>query len=300
MIRILGRPAGGIFHLAGPHVYSRYEFLQTVCFTREAPGSFCLRCIAREMNAYRVPSTLHFTPGACNRSGKRRTYGTGSVRREVVSARPRRISAPCTLRWGWRLSCLIALEAFWRPGTGCLTMVLLRRLTLNAGPSRTALNFGGWRRLMRAGASRSISRVRWRIGMHLTRRFGTSCHGCSRRSRWRWSIMERPRPFGFGCGNTGWPGFFAVLANSEELGVRKPDIAFYSEVSRRLGVSPAKCLLIDDDQHNLDGAVRSDATIRTIEWLLYSVSAFSILPHNIGPDSGRNARSATSLLVRHD
>src|SRR3989344_1803427 len=47
---------------------------------------------------------------------------------------------------------------------------------------------------------------------------------------------------------------FDVLINSAEEGVKKPDPRIYLKTCERLGVKPEKCVFIDDDQKNLEGA----------------------------------------------
>lgn len=47
---------------------------------------------------------------------------------------------------------------------------------------------------------------------------------------------------------------FDVLMNSAEEGVKKPDPEIYRRVCEQLGVDPENCLLVDDDQKNIDGA----------------------------------------------
>jgi putative hydrolase of the HAD superfamily len=49
---------------------------------------------------------------------------------------------------------------------------------------------------------------------------------------------------------------FAGLVLSHEVGLRKPDPAIYRHCERLAGARPDQCLLIDDLQANLDGAIR--------------------------------------------
>jgi putative hydrolase of the HAD superfamily len=47
---------------------------------------------------------------------------------------------------------------------------------------------------------------------------------------------------------------------SGELGLRKPDPAFYLLVADRLGVAPARCVVVDDVAANVRGAVAAGMT----------------------------------------
>lgn len=51
---------------------------------------------------------------------------------------------------------------------------------------------------------------------------------------------------------------FDVSVISAEAGVRKPSREIYRIATERLGVAPDRCVLVDDLQHNLDGAARLD------------------------------------------
>lgn len=66
-----------------------------------------------------------------------------------------------------------------------------------------------------------------------------------------------------------------VKVVSTEVGVRKPSRRIYTIACERLGVPPEACVLIDDIQHNLDGAARlgiagvlhrsAEATLRELD-----------------------------------
>ena len=49
---------------------------------------------------------------------------------------------------------------------------------------------------------------------------------------------------------------FDFLANSEELGVRKPDPRFFTRVAAELGVQPHRCLVVDDAAESVLAAKR--------------------------------------------
>ena len=52
----------------------------------------------------------------------------------------------------------------------------------------------------------------------------------------------------------GWEYIFNVIANSEELRLSKPDPEFFTTVATGLKLPPQDCILVDDDQLNLEGA----------------------------------------------
>jgi dTDP-4-dehydrorhamnose reductase len=66
---------------------------------------------------------------------------------------------------------------------------------------------------------------------------------------------------------------FDVLANSEELGVRKPNKEFFEFVMSKLGLRPDRCVLIDDDVRNVDHArCYGLRTVHTQEFYNYPLS----------------------------
>jgi len=71
----------------------------------------------------------------------------------------------------------------------------------------------------------------------------------------------------------GLDSVFDVLANSEEMGVRKPAREFFLAVANRLGTSPDRCLLLDDTPANIEGARRCGMrAIQTFELRSYPLS----------------------------
>lgn len=51
-----------------------------------------------------------------------------------------------------------------------------------------------------------------------------------------------------------WERFFDVVLSSESVGPSKPDPAVYAEAARRLGVSPAACLAVEDSLNGVRAA----------------------------------------------
>ena len=64
----------------------------------------------------------------------------------------------------------------------------------------------------------------------------------------------------------GYDALFDVCCYSWELGARKPDLAFFAEAARRIGVDPAAILFIDDSVRNV--AAARDAGFAAEQWVL--------------------------------
>jgi putative hydrolase of the HAD superfamily len=62
----------------------------------------------------------------------------------------------------------------------------------------------------------------------------------------------------------GYDAIFDVSCYSWELGARKPDGAFFTEASRRIGAEPAAILFIDDSARNV--AAARDAGLAAEQW----------------------------------
>jgi len=62
-----------------------------------------------------------------------------------------------------------------------------------------------------------------------------------------------------------------IVVVSSEVGVRKPSRRIYAIACERLGVAPETCVMVDDLQHNLDGAARLG-----IEGVLHTTAAQTI------------------------
>ncbi|MGH3386201.1 MAG: HAD family hydrolase [Nocardioidaceae bacterium] len=52
----------------------------------------------------------------------------------------------------------------------------------------------------------------------------------------------------------GWDDMFDEVVISGEVGLRKPELAIFTLVCRRLGVAPAECVFVDDQAHNVEAA----------------------------------------------
>ena len=76
------------------------------------------------------------------------------------------------------------------------------------------------------------------------------------RTRFRLALVNNGSSSTFRCWvrKYGLDRVFDVLANSEEMGLRKPDSDFFLRVAHQLHAAPDRCVLIDDDLGNIEGA----------------------------------------------
>jgi putative hydrolase of the HAD superfamily len=80
--------------------------------------------------------------------------------------------------------------------------------------------------------------------------------------------------WGLGYDRAGWETLFDVVVISGEVRMRKPDAQIYLHCARELGVSPQRCVFVDDLTPNVAGAaavgmvgVRHVSTEQTLEEL---------------------------------
>ncbi|UUZ59913.1 HAD-IA family hydrolase [Nocardioides sp. B-3] len=57
---------------------------------------------------------------------------------------------------------------------------------------------------------------------------------------------------------------FDISCYSYDLGVAKPDPAFFTEAARRIGAAPSTILFVDDSVRNVEGALV--AGLRAVVW----------------------------------
>lgn len=70
---------------------------------------------------------------------------------------------------------------------------------------------------------------------------------------------------------------FDLLANSEEMGLRKQDQKFFLRVSEDLGLAPERCMLLSDDPDNINGALKCGIyAFRTINQYRYPLAVHSL------------------------
>lgn len=62
----------------------------------------------------------------------------------------------------------------------------------------------------------------------------------------------------------GYDDVFDTSCYSYELGVAKPDPAFFAAAARRIGADPSTILFVDDSEKNVDGALR--AGLNAVAW----------------------------------
>ncbi len=87
------------------------------------------------------------------------------------------------------------------------------------------------------------------------RRSGTPCYLATNQQPYRGAWMQQ---------TLGYGDHLDGVFYSYELGLAKPDPAYFAEVVRRLGLSPDAVLFVDDNQPNVDGA--RTAGLRAERW----------------------------------
>lgn len=243
---LLQTGGGGIYHVAGPDVLSRYEFVQLAAlhFPRMPavfpahvspaqaglrPRDSSLRTERIQALGWRAGAVCEMLPpmaGALGDDGGARALLIDCVGGLLT---PRTWLPPDTALAYLDAECAAVLQGvgFWKAAASSLGLTdvgpagLQERIT-----SRYAPNPPVWNHL-RAWKSRF--------------RLALVNNGPSETFR-RW------------VGKYGLNRVFDVLANSEEMGVRKPAAEFYLRVVDLLGVAPARCTLLDDDPRNVAGA----------------------------------------------
>lgn len=256
---ILRSEMGGAFHVAGPDILSRYEFAQIA--------------------ALHVPGSPRVTPskqlGTERRAGRPLNSSLLTARMKALGWLPRRFadalhqhfgrgsglprhdrSAACTAnRLGLLIDCVGALltRRNWLPTDPALAQIDADCAAVQDGSSfwsQTAGRLGQAADQIRLVQEEVAARYvpnpdvwnllpEWRSLFQLA----LVNNGASATFR-RW--VEK-----YGLGHA-----FDFLANSEELGVRKPERAFFLRVAKQLQVPAERCLLIDDSPENVDAAKR--------------------------------------------
>lgn len=271
--RLLDAGVGGIFHVAGPDALSRYEFWQLVslrCLGED------VRLARRESVALRPRDTSLSTPKMQSLGWKPRSVSQGLPPLEVISASmripflaEREGRGPCE---GLLIDCVGGLltRRTWLPENGTIAEIDSACANVLAGPEfwKTCTHLFGIKESEVPNLQEQVAfryapnppvwaQLRWWRARY---RLALVNNGPSATFR-RW--VQK-----YGLGQV-----FDVLANSEELGVRKPDPEFFDRVTSKLGVRHDRCVLIDDDPVNIDGAQHYGLrTVQTKELHNYPLS----------------------------
>lgn len=256
---ILHSESGGIFHVAGPDILSRYEFAQIVALhvpgsppvmpsKKGAAGREAVRPLNSSLLTTRI-QTLHWQPRRVADALYQR-YGDGTG-----LPRQHRLPRDTNNRLGLLIDCVGALltRRNWQPNDPTLARVDADCAGVLNGDSFWSHAAG------RLGlAPHRIQRVQEEIAA----RYAPNPDIWNRLPEWR-SLFRlalvnngASATFRRWVGKYGLGYAFDFLANSEELGVRKPERAFFLRAAERLQVAPGRCLLIDDIPENVEAGRR--------------------------------------------
>ena len=95
--------------------------------------------------------------------------------------------------------------------------------------------------------------------------------------------------------NLGYDEVFDDLFYSCELGVAKPDPAYFSEAARRLGTEPGRTLLVDDNADNVAGAKEAGLAAELFATGGGRAELDRILSAYADPRSGRGSKGVVPL-----
>lgn len=271
--RLLDSGAGGIYHVAGPDALSRYEFWQLVSL--RCPGE-AARLAHREIAAPRPRDTSLSTQRMQSLGWKPRSVSQGLPPLELISA-----SMTVSLlterqgsgsREGLLIDCVGGLltRRTWLPENGTIAEINNACANVLVGPEfwRTCTHSFGLE-------ESEVSDLQEQVAFRYAPNPPVWAHLRRWRARYRLALVNNgpSATFRRWVQKYGLDQLFDVLANSEELGVRKPDPEFFDRVTSKLGVGPDRCVLIDDDPGNIDGAQRYGLrTVQTKELRNYPLS----------------------------
>lgn len=255
--RLLDSDTGGIYHVAGPDALSRYEFWQLVALHHageavqlERPETATLRPRDSSLSTQRMQSLGWQARSVCQRLPPLK-----SIPRGMQSSSPtdRQRNEPCE---GLLIDCVGGLltRRNWLPEVGTVAEIDSACADAMDGPE-----FWQTTAHSRGLEESDISNLQEQV----TLRYAPNPPVWANLRRWR--AQYRLALVNNGTSATfrrwvqkyGLDQVFDVLANSEEMGMRKPDPEFFLRVAKDLGIRSDRCVLIDDDKRNIDGARRS-------------------------------------------
>lgn len=271
--RLLDTDNCGIYHAAGPDVLSRYEFWQLVSLR-----------YAGEATQLERRETAALRPNNSSLSTKR-MQSLGWQARPVCKGLPPLKSIP---RWpqsffpndrqinelyeGLLIDCVGGLltRRSWLPEVGTIAKIDSACADAMEGPEF-------WRTTAQSlGLEESdVSNLQEQVTLRYVPNPPVWAHLRRWRAQYRLALVNNGASATFRrwVQKYGLDQVFDVLANSEEMGVRKPDSEFFLRVARDLGIRSDRCVLIDDDESNIDGARRCGMkTLQTRELHKHPIS----------------------------
>ncbi|MBT9131863.1 MAG: dTDP-4-dehydrorhamnose reductase [Firmicutes bacterium] len=271
--RLLEIDNGGIYHVAGPDALSRYEFSQLVS----------LRCSEDAMPS--APrKTLALRPRDSSLSTQRMqslgwqarpaSYGLPTLKHtssDVPShcSTERQGSLFCE---GLLIDCVGGLltRRTWLPKEGLIVDIDKACAKVLSGPEF-------WRTCARSAGleDAEVFGLQEKVAFRYAPNPPVWSHLRRWRTRYKLALVNNgpSATFRRWVQKYGLDQIFDVLANSEELGVRKPNKEFFECVMSNLGLRPDRCVLIDDDVRNIDHArCYGLRTVQTEEFYNYPLS----------------------------
>lgn len=250
--KVISSETSGIFHVGGPDVISRYEFQQTLFL--HAPGQ-CPATATAGRNSGRAlrPKNSSLFCHRLTSLGWSASSIAKAVRENMPEKKEQEKVSERT--YGLLIDCVGGLltNRTWLPRDE-----QLEKIDGECGHVINAAGFWAWAATVAGCQEDDIPHIQERIarqyapnpaiwnllpGWRRHYRLALVNNGASATFR-RWVYKY------------GLDYVFEVLANSEEMGIRKPCEAFFIAVARQLGVSLQKCILVDDNLENVEAARR--------------------------------------------
>jgi dTDP-4-dehydrorhamnose reductase len=261
---LLNHTEGGVFHAAGPHELSRYEFQQIVFAhgaSREASRpSFHHRNSGNSVGPFNSSllslrlGAMQWKPRRCaDCFGGGATFLGDSLNWGVVLADIDVVIVDCVGAALGRRKWLPHHVAYDATDADCQDVIDGEAFWINASERLKIAP----EQLQNAIASRYAPNPDlWRVLPTLQSRFRLALTNNGPAATFRQWVNKY-----------GFDRIFQVLANSEELGARKPDPRFYRTITKQLAVRPERCLVLDDSEQYLQGA--SACGMRTVRMIPY-------------------------------
>lgn len=281
---LLKEGASGIFHVAGPHALSRYEFQQMFSYFGDARWQpVPVTSMMIQYGAPR-PRNTSLSTGRLDAFGwTARTAAVGLHQSFTFSkdrSTPDREAGELLLRVDEANPEVILLD--------CIGGLLTQRTWLQPDPLIDAFD-------QLCGANKHDDELRRNIegfdasasSLHVQKRVvqryapNPLIWSCLRKWKGRHKLVlandGMSATFRMWINRYGLDLIFDDLINSSEVGMRKSQPEFYRFFAKRMGVDLTNCLLIDDDQSNIDAARRSGAAVlRT-----HALNRFPLSEHGV-------------------
>lgn len=251
---ILRTDCGGIFHAGGPDALSRYEFRQIVALHRGDMRSIEATLYARPETGALRPLDTSLTTQRLKGLGWR----PSSVAETLAHCDGTDASekTPAWLPAGVEGVLVDCVGALLGPRNWLQEHVAVEELDARCAAMKDSASlFGEARALGVHLTARNLEEL-------ITRRYAPNPEiwgflpSLARRHRLALVNNGPSLTFRAWVRKYGLDRIFKVIANSEELGIRKPQPEFYEYVARQLEAPAERCFLLDDDPENVKGAMR--------------------------------------------